>query len=177
MIRLVGIDCTGTLLDEGAGIGIDMLLKLVDLHDGVMRTDGEAEPPASHGVGLAEAVGHNQAVTDFRIARKPDLGITGVDQLLIHLIGDDPRVIFQRERHQQVDFLFINTVVGNHVKMYDTNRCIVHVPRNKVVVIQGLEDYIVVENNDMLLICKKSEEQQIRQYVTDIQVDFGREFV
>lgn len=70
-----------------------------------------------------------------------------------------------------------NTVVGNHVKMYDTNRCIVHVPRNKVVVIQGLEDYIVVENNDMLLICKKSEEQQIRQYVTDIQVDFGREFV
>jgi mannose-1-phosphate guanylyltransferase len=50
-------------------------------------------------------------------------------------------------------------------------------PRNKVVVIQGLEDYIVVENNDMLLICKKSEEQQIRQYVTDIQVDFGKEFV
>ena len=71
----------------------------------------------------------------------------------------------------------LNTVVGNHVKMYDSEKCIVNMPRNKVVVIQGLEDYIVVENNDMLLICKKSEEQQIRQYVTDIQVDFGKEFV
>ena len=71
----------------------------------------------------------------------------------------------------------LNTVVGNHVKMYDSEKCIVNMPRNKVVVIQGLEDYIVVENNYMLLICKKSEEQQIRQYVTDIQVDFGKEFV
>ncbi len=61
--------------------------------------------------------------------------------------------------------------------VYDSEKCIVNMPRNKVVVIQGLEDYIVVENNDMLLICKKSEEQQIRQYVTDIQVDFGKEFV
>ena len=63
------------------------------------------------------------------------------------------------------------------MKMYDSNKCIVNMPRNKVVVIQGLEDYIVVDNNNMLLICKKSEEQQIRQYVTDIQVDFGKEFV
>jgi mannose-1-phosphate guanylyltransferase len=45
------------------------------------------------------------------------------------------------------------------------------------VVIQGLDDYIVAENDNVLLICKKSEEQQIRQYVTDIQVDFGKEFV
>lgn len=71
----------------------------------------------------------------------------------------------------------LNAIVGNHVKTYDTEKCIVNMPRNKVVVIQGLEDYIVVDNNDMLLICKKSEEQQIRQYVTDIQVDFGKEFV
>ena len=71
----------------------------------------------------------------------------------------------------------LNSVVGNHVKIYDSKECIVNMPPNKVVVIQGLEDYIVVENNNMLLICKKSEEQQIRQYVTDIQVDFGKEFV
>ena len=50
-------------------------------------------------------------------------------------------------------------------------------PKNKVVVVQGLEDYIVVENNDVLLICKKSDEQQIRQYVADVQVDFGNKYV
>lgn len=71
-----------------------------------------------------------------------------------------------------------NVVFGNHVKMYDTGKCIVHIPkRNKVVVIQGLDDYIVADSDNVLLICKKSEEQQIRQYVTDIQVDFGKEFV
>lgn len=70
-----------------------------------------------------------------------------------------------------------NVITGNHVKTYDTNKCIINVPKNKVVVVQGLEDYIVVENNDVLLICPKSEEQQIRQYVTDVQVDFGNKYV
>lgn len=70
-----------------------------------------------------------------------------------------------------------NVIAGNHVKTYDTTKCIVNVPKNKVVVVQGLEDYIVVENNDVLLICKKSDEQQIRQYVADVQVDFGNKYV
>lgn len=71
----------------------------------------------------------------------------------------------------------LNAVVGNHVKLYDASKCVVNMPRNKVVIIQGLDDYIVAENNNVLIICKKSEEQQVRQYVTDVQVDFGREFV
>ena len=129
VIRLMGVDRAGALLDEGAGIGIDMLLKLVDLHDGVMRTDGEAEPPAGHGVGLAEAVGHNQAVTDLRIARKADLGLTGVDQLLIHLIGDNPRVIFQRERHQQVDFLSGKDLAGGIVRVVEEDALCLRVHR------------------------------------------------
>ena len=36
---------------------------------------------------------------------------------------------------------------------------------------------IVVENDDVLLICKKEDEQQIRQYVTDVQVEFGNKYV
>lgn len=70
-----------------------------------------------------------------------------------------------------------NVVSGNRVKVYDSNKCIINMPKNKVVVVQGLDDYIVVENDDMLLICKKSDEQQIRQYVADIQVDFGNKFI
>lgn len=70
-----------------------------------------------------------------------------------------------------------NVVTGNYVKTYDSNKCIINVPKNKVVVVQGLEDYIVVENKDVLLICKKSDEQQIRQYVADVQVDFGDKYV
>lgn len=71
----------------------------------------------------------------------------------------------------------LNAVSGQHVKVYDTQRCIINMPKDKVVVIQGLEDYIVVENEGMLLICKRSDEQQVRQFVTDIQLDFGKKYV
>ena len=70
-----------------------------------------------------------------------------------------------------------NAIAGKKVKMYNSHNCIVNMPKNKVVVIQGLEDYIVVENDDVLLICKKEDEQQIRQYVTDVQVEFGNKYV
>lgn len=70
-----------------------------------------------------------------------------------------------------------NSIVGKKVLTYNTHHCIVNMPKNKVVVLQGLEDYIVVENDDVLLICKKEDEQQIRQYVADVQVEFGNKYV
>ena len=70
-----------------------------------------------------------------------------------------------------------NAVVGKNVMMYDTSNCIVHVPKDKLVVIQGLEDYIVVESDGILLICKKQDEQQIRNFVNDVKVLKGDKFV
>lgn len=71
----------------------------------------------------------------------------------------------------------LNTISGQHVKVYDTRRCIINMPKDKVVVVQGLDDCIIVENEGMLLICRKSDEQQIRQFVTDVQLDFGKKYV
>jgi mannose-1-phosphate guanylyltransferase len=62
-----------------------------------------------------------------------------------------------------------NSVVGKNVMMYDIKNCIVNMPKDKLVVLQGLDDYIVVENDDILLVCKKSDEQQIRQFVDDVK--------
>jgi mannose-1-phosphate guanylyltransferase len=70
-----------------------------------------------------------------------------------------------------------NTVDGNNVMLYDTSNCIVHMPKNKLCVIQGLDDYIVVEDDDILLICRKSEEQQIRQFVNDVKVEKGDKYI
>ena len=42
-------------------------------------------------------------------------------------------------------------------------------PNKKLVVIQGLSGYIIVENNGTLLICKKEDEQQIKEFVFDIK--------
>jgi len=60
---------------------------------------------------------------------------------------------------------------------YNTNGCIINTPKNKVVVVQGLQDYIVSESDNILLICKKKDEQQIRQFVNDVQLEKGEKFV
>lgn len=70
-----------------------------------------------------------------------------------------------------------NAVVGKNVLVYDSHNCIVHVPKDKLVVLQGLEDYIVVESDGILMICKKQDEQQIRNFVNDVKVNKGEKFV
>ncbi len=69
-----------------------------------------------------------------------------------------------------------NGVVGKKVRMYDCKDNIVSVPSEKLVVLQGLEDYIVVESNEVLLVCKKEEEQKIKQFVNDVKHEFGDQF-
>lgn len=70
-----------------------------------------------------------------------------------------------------------NALVGKNIMTYETNNCIVHVPPNKLVVIEGLDDYIVVESNDTLLICRKGNEQNIKQMVNDIKLGKGEKYV
>ncbi|MDR1847176.1 MAG: mannose-1-phosphate guanylyltransferase [Bacteroidales bacterium] len=70
-----------------------------------------------------------------------------------------------------------NRITGRNVMTYDTQNCIVNMPKDKLVVLQGLDDYIVVENDNILMICKKSEEQRIRQFVTDVEVEKGNQYI
>ena len=60
--------------------------------------------------------------------------------------------------------LYGNASIGPDVTMIESHNCIVHTLQEKRVVIQGLDGYIVAENNDTLLICKLSEEQRIKQF-------------
>lgn len=57
-----------------------------------------------------------------------------------------------------------NAVIGDKVHLFDSANCIVNVPNGKKVVLQGLEDYIVVEANDTLMVIKKQDEQKIKEY-------------
>lgn len=54
---------------------------------------------------------------------------------------------------------------------------IVAMSDDKLVVLQGLDDYIVAESDNVLLICKKSEEQRIKHFVTDVKFRYGDEYV
>jgi len=70
-----------------------------------------------------------------------------------------------------------NAIVGQNVLTYDSRNCIVNMPKDKLVVLQGLDDYIVVEDDGVLLVCRKGDEQQIRQFVNDVMIEKGEKFV
>lgn len=70
-----------------------------------------------------------------------------------------------------------NAVIGKNVLLYDCKDCIVNMPNDKLVVMQGLEDFIVVESRNVLLICQKQDEQQIRQFVNDVKIEKGEHFI
>lgn len=70
-----------------------------------------------------------------------------------------------------------NAISGHNVMLMDTGNCIVHVPENKLVVLQGLKDYIVVDTGDVLLVCKKEKEQEIKEFVSDIKRQKGEKYI
>jgi mannose-1-phosphate guanylyltransferase len=72
---------------------------------------------------------------------------------------------------------FKNAVTGNNVVIIDAKNCIVHVPDNKLVMLQGLEDYIVVDTKDVLLICKREKEQEIKDYVAELKRNKGDKYL
>ncbi|MEZ5035739.1 MAG: hypothetical protein R2796_12160 [Chitinophagaceae bacterium] len=59
----------------------------------------------------------------------------------------------------------------------DAKNCIVHVPDNKLVLLQGLDEFIIVDTEDVLLICKKDREQQIKDYVAEVKRNIGDTFL
>jgi mannose-1-phosphate guanylyltransferase len=53
----------------------------------------------------------------------------------------------------------------------------VHVPNNKLVVLQGLDDFVVVDTHDVLLICKKDKEQEIKDYMAEVKRNKGDKYL
>ncbi|UKK50153.1 mannose-1-phosphate guanylyltransferase [Prevotella sp. E13-17] len=60
--------------------------------------------------------------------------------------------------------LYGNACIGNDINLFETHNCMIHTTQEKKVVVQGLDGYIVAENDNTLLICKLSEEQRIKQF-------------
>lgn len=57
-----------------------------------------------------------------------------------------------------------NAIIGERVKMVECRDCIVHLSGEHQIVLQGLEGYIIAEQNGVILICKKEEEQRIKEF-------------
>lgn len=70
-----------------------------------------------------------------------------------------------------------NSVQGTGVFTYDTKNCLVNMPKDKLAVIQGLDDYIIVDSDNILLICRKEDEQKIKNYVNDVKLEKGDDYI
>jgi len=75
------------------------------------------------------------------------------------------------------DYVGNAVIPAEKVIMYDSSNCMVNVPGEKLVILQGLHDYIVVESNNSLLICPRDQEQNIKQVVADVKQKFGTKYI
>jgi len=72
---------------------------------------------------------------------------------------------------------FENAVVGDNVMIIDATNNLVHASNKKLILLQGLNDYVVVDTKDVLLICKKDKEQEIKEYVAEVKRNKGDKFL
>jgi mannose-1-phosphate guanylyltransferase len=70
-----------------------------------------------------------------------------------------------------------NATVGAHVRLHDCANNMVHVHDDRLVVLQGLNDMIVVSTKDALLVVRKHDEQKIKQFVEQAAKEWGEKYV
>ncbi|TDG36113.1 mannose-1-phosphate guanylyltransferase [Pedobacter changchengzhani] len=81
--------------------------------------------------------------------------------------------------YDMADKDYVGNVVipSEHVIMYDSSNCMVNVPKDKLVILRGLHDFVVVENDNILMICPRDEEQKVKEVVADVKSRFGTKFI
>jgi mannose-1-phosphate guanylyltransferase len=70
-----------------------------------------------------------------------------------------------------------NAVASDNVIVIDATRCMINSQKDKLVVVQGLDDFIVVDTKDVLLICSKDKEQSIKEYVAEVKRNKGDKYI
>lgn len=68
-------------------------------------------------------------------------------------------------------------VIDGNVTTYGVNNCIISGSKEKLIVVEGLEDYLVADNGNALLICKRGNEHQMRTIVKDVKMNKDEEYL
>ena len=66
-----------------------------------------------------------------------------------------------------------NVLLSPKTTLYNCHNNIVMASPGKVVLLSDLDDYLVVENDNIIMLCKKDDAQQIRRMMTDAQLKYG----
>ncbi len=60
---------------------------------------------------------------------------------------------------------------------FETENCIIKLPQGKIAVLEGLKDYIVVDTEDVLMICPRKAEQHIKRFVENVKFESGEKHI
>lgn len=77
--------------------------------------------------------------------------------------------IYQHSRKDR----YANAKSNDDILTYDTRNSIISLPENKTAIVSGLKDYIIVDTDDVLMICPRQEEQNIKRYIEDMRYKSG----
>ena len=77
--------------------------------------------------------------------------------------------IYQHSRKDK----YANAKPAEGCYTYDTRNSIISLPEGKIAVINGLRDYIVVDTDDVLMICPRAEEQNIKKFIDEVKFQSG----
>ncbi len=67
-------------------------------------------------------------------------------------------------------------ICSGNVITYNTSGCIVKASDGKAIIVDSLDDFIVVENQDVIMICPRDKQQNIKQYINDIKYKTNGKF-
>ncbi len=63
------------------------------------------------------------------------------------------------------------------VFLYNTQNSMISLPEGKIAVVSGLDNYIVVDTDDVLMICPRSDEQSIKKFIDEVKYNKGDKFI
>ncbi|QSE98499.1 mannose-1-phosphate guanylyltransferase [Fulvivirga lutea] len=70
-----------------------------------------------------------------------------------------------------------DNVVQANALVYDTKNTLIKGPKEKLIIVQGLQNYMVTECDNVLLICRRDNEQKFRDFVADVKKSKGKEYL
>lgn len=70
-----------------------------------------------------------------------------------------------------------NVTMNTRTKLYNCHECIVKMPEGRIVVLQDLENYVVAEEGNVLVVCKKDDQEGIRRFVNEVEIELGEEYI
>ncbi len=79
--------------------------------------------------------------------------------------------------HEHFDKDEHNNAIDADAMLYDTKNCFIKGPEDKLMVVQGLNNYLVAECDNVLLICEKDLEKQFREFVKDVKTKKGENYI